>query len=57
MLSSLAGGRVWSSKSFHPLDCLHKSVKNKPYKIAWTNVITDDEHMMLKTRKWHQELN
>jgi len=47
---------VWST-IFQLLDCLHKCRKNIPYKTACTNGLPDDEHIMLETRRRHQELN
>jgi hypothetical protein len=32
-------------------------MKNIPYKTACTNGLPDDEHMMFKTRRRHEELN
>ena len=44
---------IIESTSFHQLDCLHKSMKNIPYKTACTNGLPDDEHMMLETCTRH----
>jgi hypothetical protein len=46
-VSSLEGGRM----------CLHKCMKNIPYKTACTNGLPDDEHMIFKTCRRHKELN
>jgi hypothetical protein len=45
-INSLAGGR---NEHIHLLDCLHKCMKNIPYKTACTNDLPCDEHMMFKT--------
>jgi hypothetical protein len=45
------------STSFHPLDFLHKCMKNIPYKTACTSGLPDDEHMMFETRRRRQEVN
>ena len=46
-----------SSTTFHLLDCLHKCVKNIPYKTACTNGLPGDEHVMFETWRWHEELS
>jgi len=52
-VSSLAGRRA---RYIHLLDCLHKRMKNT-IKTACTNGLPDDEHMILETRRIHEELN
>ena len=39
--------------SFHLLDCLHKFMKNIPFKTACTNDLLDDETMMFETCRRH----
>jgi len=46
-----------SSTSFYLLDCLHKYMKNTPYKTASKNGHPEYEQMMVETRRRHQELN
>ena len=46
-----------SSTTSHLLECLHKCVKNIPYKTACRNGLPGDEHMMFETCKRLQELN
>ena len=39
------------------LDCLQKYMKNLPKKIQYTNGLPDDEHIIFKTCRRHEELN
>jgi len=49
--------KALSITSFHLLDCLHKCMKNIPYKTACLNGLPDDEHTIFETRRRHKELN
>jgi hypothetical protein len=46
-----------SSTTFHLLDCLHKSMKNIPYKTACKNGLPVDEHMVFETCRRREELD